>query len=309
MSGSACFPGGAIDKNDESKKWINHFNKYGISENQLQQNFKNKGNRPPIFKNNFNAIDREISLRINAIRETFEEVGVLLCRKKSELDFSKSNGFGNFHENFDRIKWQEVVHNDASRFLELCETLDVVPDVWNLSEWSDWLTPASFSARRFETAFFIVMLNTFPNVHGEPHEVKNIYWDTPERYFDMHKSEKLWIPPPQFYELKKLSNFHSIDDIINLVKKRSNEGLTLFLPVNYACKDGMVAVMPGDDMYPDNPNDQTSTITVEKTMEEFRKTSKNLHRSEYGTFYDTTFHMNIEPLDGYVFPKHKRPKL
>jgi len=136
-------------------------------------------------------------------------------------------------------------------------------------------------------------------------KLKKIFWDTPRNYFEMHKNEKLWLPPPQFYELNKISNFMSIEDLADFAKTRSTKGLTLFLPVNYACSDGMVAVLPGDEMYPDNPNEQLLPIAVEQTMSEFRKTVKKLHRSEYGTFYDTTLYINIEPVDGFNRPKQK----
>jgi nucleoside diphosphate-linked moiety X motif 19, mitochondrial len=107
-------------------------------------------------------IFRDISLRITAIRETFEELGVLLCKNKEQL--KDSSLFSNLKNNFDVEFWQKQVdfilisHNtafklkqisqffcqvykDGSNFLRLCEELNVVPDLWSLHEWSCWLTP------------------------------------------------------------------------------------------------------------------------------------------------------------------------
>lgn len=84
-------------------------------------------------------------MRITAIRETFEELGVIFCRDRKSL--SNNEGYGNFKEDFDRKHWQGIVHNDASKFLNLCEELDVVPDLWSLYEWSNWFTPSSFKKR------------------------------------------------------------------------------------------------------------------------------------------------------------------
>lgn len=114
---------------------------------------------------------REISLRITAIRETFEEVGLLLCKPKKD----NGNGiYGYVKEDFDRKKWQKEVHNDSTKFLELCKELDVIPDLWSLHEWSAWLTPATFK-KRFETAFYIVAVNHQPNLIIEEHEVKEYH--------------------------------------------------------------------------------------------------------------------------------------
>lgn len=93
------------------------------------------------------CIYRELSLRITAIRETFEELGVIFCRSRKSLASTDGNGYGHFREDFDRKHWQSLIHNDASKFLSLCEELDIVPDVWSLYEWSNWFTPSTFKKR------------------------------------------------------------------------------------------------------------------------------------------------------------------
>ena len=93
------------------------------------------------------CICRELSLRITAIRETFEELGIIFCRDRKSLTSADGKGYGNFKEDFDRKHWQSLIHNDASKFLTLCEELDIVPDIWSLCEWSNWFTPSTFKKR------------------------------------------------------------------------------------------------------------------------------------------------------------------
>ena len=88
---------------------------------------------------------RELSLRITAIRETFEEVGILFCKDSKSL--ASNDGFGSFKEDFDRKHWQAAVHKDPTQFIMLCKELNVIPDLWSLQEWSTWLTPATFKKR------------------------------------------------------------------------------------------------------------------------------------------------------------------
>lgn len=97
-------------------------------------------------------------------------MGILLCRDRKTL--TSTDGYAQFNEQFDRKHWQHVVHNDASKFLTLCEELDVLPDLWALHEWSAWRTPSTFK-KRFETAFFLAALKTQPQVLTEPNEVKD----------------------------------------------------------------------------------------------------------------------------------------
>lgn len=53
----------------------------------------------------------DISLRITAIRETFEELGVLICKHKEQLD--DSSLYSNLlHNNFDVAHWQRQVSTD-----------------------------------------------------------------------------------------------------------------------------------------------------------------------------------------------------
>lgn len=70
------------------------------------------------------------------------------------------------------MEWQHKVHSQEKTFLSFCQNYDVLPDLWNIYEWSVWLTPTHFEARRFETVFFIVALNEIPEVYPESeHEV------------------------------------------------------------------------------------------------------------------------------------------
>lgn len=48
--------------------------------------------------------------------------------------------------------------------------LECVPDVWSLSEWSNWLTPTSFT-RRYDTLFYISFLENEPAVFLDDKEM------------------------------------------------------------------------------------------------------------------------------------------
>lgn len=87
----------------------------------------------------------EVTSRITAIRETFEELGILLCKTRDNFA-QRSLSSHNLH-NFDVKFWQKEVHNNSLKFLELCKSLNVAPDLWGLHKWSAWLTPTAFQRR------------------------------------------------------------------------------------------------------------------------------------------------------------------
>lgn len=157
MPNSVCFPGGGMDKTDESKEWRSFLqtNQIPLADLQPKQGTK----RPFIFDSQGKSLEREISLRLTAIRETFEELGVVLCRKQSELN-TNSNFSSYFHDkNCDIDVWQKKIHSHEESLMSFCKTFDVVPDITNVFDWSCWMTPTYFKPRRFETAFFLVALN------------------------------------------------------------------------------------------------------------------------------------------------------
>lgn len=82
MPGHYVFPGGMIDSVDTDLKWQNLFGRFGFSWRNFEF-LKTRNIAPQIFQNRAgeNELPREISLRITAIRETFEESGILLCKK------------------------------------------------------------------------------------------------------------------------------------------------------------------------------------------------------------------------------------
>ncbi|XP_023032429.1 acyl-coenzyme A diphosphatase NUDT19 isoform X2 [Drosophila willistoni] len=156
MPNQTVFPGGLLDTEaDETVAWLQYFDEFGIKEEALRQLVLIHDNRPNIlapqgtgcydrFFKRTSIWAREIILRLTALRECFEEVGILLCRNRNNLDYGQVAQYENVP---DLEYWQQRVHNKPSEFLELCRTLKVVPDLWALYEWSAWASPATVGKR------------------------------------------------------------------------------------------------------------------------------------------------------------------
>lgn len=110
------------------------------------------------------SISKDISLRITAIRETFEESGILLC-KKLNSNIDEMSATAN-HLEIDSIdKWRKLVQKNASNFIDLCSQNNCCPDIGALHLWSNWLSPPILKAK-FDTKFFLAFIES--PVNGSP---------------------------------------------------------------------------------------------------------------------------------------------
>ncbi|XP_055613510.1 acyl-coenzyme A diphosphatase NUDT19-like [Uranotaenia lowii] len=306
MPNSIVFPGGAFDKQDETPHWNGFFKKHGISDDLLKNVTNIAGPRPFIFENDSgDALDRNLSLRLTALRESFEELGVFLGHSGQENSKPSANGYSKAVKNFDIISWQKWVHDNEKPFMELCESTSIVPDVFNMYEWSVWLTPTMFRKRRFETVFYLVALEEETEVVPEAHEVQEHFWDTPQGLLQAHREEKIWLAPPQCYEMTRLSHIYDIDEIVSFAKARNNLGSPLFCPVQLQCSDAAVFLLPGDDLYPQDydyitPHKEELDKFKNLTAEQLRSQNQNLHRTEHTGLHAQRYFQTVTPFNGHL---------
>ncbi|XP_065355894.1 acyl-coenzyme A diphosphatase NUDT19 [Calliphora vicina] len=296
------FPGGVFDpKADENIEWLGYFKTFGISKEDLNKlSLQNLPNRPTPLMTNGHNLGRDISLRITAIREAFEEVGLLLCLNREDLK-NKHKISGSFKHNFDRSHWQQRVHNNAMEFLNLCKHMDVVPDLWSLHEWSVWRSPPT-ARKKYDTAIYVVTLEDQPKLLLEPTEVEKELWATPPASLKLYKDSTIWLAPMQFYEISRLSNALDWSKLQAFVKERNFKGSTLIMLAYYRCTDYLVGTLPGDDYYPKNTLEHTETLPLSCSVMEFKKKTKNIHRITYLDMYDLCVTSNITPIDGHLSP-------
>ena len=174
MPNQYVFPGGVADNADFHPHWIEIFRflcrdrKMGVFEYLNQKHME----ATPLFNRarhgDFCHIPAEVAFRLAAIRETFEESGILLCRPARPTSYRHMNerlftwnerSFAKYVTDMDLIKkWRPLVQKDAEKFIEMCEEEHLIPDIWSLYEWSQWLTPLN-SKKRFDTAFYVCAID------------------------------------------------------------------------------------------------------------------------------------------------------
>lgn len=174
MPSAYVFPGGKLSESDYDTEWLRVFRDAGAGDvtNTLLKASRNK--LPPLFQEDITESDvsNDLAFRICAIRETFEESGVLIF-KTPRTSFKNTPAHKLPAE--DLREWRDIVHKDASKFLDMCQKYSFVPDVWSLHLWGNWLTPTNMdkmhSGRRFDTMFYLCCL---PEPRDLLHDEKEI---------------------------------------------------------------------------------------------------------------------------------------
>ncbi|XP_042237749.1 nucleoside diphosphate-linked moiety X motif 19-like [Homarus americanus] len=291
------FPGGVTAASDFSQDWLNVFKKCGYSAPDLKNEFRNPSPLPEIYANKPpHYILPEVGFRITAIRETFEECGLLLA----------THHLGSSLDQHELEQWRKAVHNDPSKFLAMFQELGGCPAVWDLHEWIDWFTPINWKNRRFDTAFYITFIKNMPKVTSDNKEIAAVQVSSPAAILDQWHRQNLMLPPPQVYEVSRLLNFQRYEELKRFACKRGKLGLEQYFPVWIKATDGIIAVLPGDDMYPEDPDylGEKEILQVDFTMKEMREAATHLNRLETKSLYEVCCVVNIEPKYGHASAKN-----
>ncbi|KAM3920635.1 acyl-coenzyme A diphosphatase NUDT19 isoform 1-T2 [Leptodactylus fuscus] len=289
MPNAFVFPGGLLESSDFSNDWATVFEKHAQKPNfGLGIVKQSPDTRSPMFitdRTKFGSIiPGEVAFRICAIRETFEESGILLVVPENSNIEDNKKFVAAYEQDHEAVaKWRQEVQDDPMRFIEMCKELRCVPNIWALHEWGNWLTPVfskNSKARRYDTAFYICCLPRKPVTMDDQKEVTSFKWWTPQEAIEQYL-KKNWIPPPQLYDLSRLCNFTHLEELQQFAFHRNLKGCERWMPVIVHASDGMVHTLPGDELYPDDV-DITGQISrmysTNQTLEELARDGKHLHR-------------------------------
>ncbi|XP_054892716.1 nucleoside diphosphate-linked moiety X motif 19 [Poeciliopsis prolifica] len=316
MPNAYVFPGGMVDSSDFSSDWLDVFKSFlgspGFGLRSVKQPVED---RPPIFATDRvklgSPIPGEVALRICAVRETFEESGVLLVVPKEEekrvLKRLQDSRFSQHHTahtpRCDELsKWRALVNSNPSNFLRMCQELQVLPNIWALHEWANWLTPtAKYGRTRFDTAFFMCCLQEMPSALQDEKEIERVQWSTPSEILQSYQARRLWIAPPQFYELSRMCRFPLLNDLHSFAHQRATEGCDQWMPVLVLQDQQHISLLPGDKLYPADPSKLTEDDHKDSQLEDPTDDS-DLHRMVMSDPYTTTLQITVRPKYNHLLP-------
>ncbi|XP_029904062.1 acyl-coenzyme A diphosphatase NUDT19 [Myripristis murdjan] len=320
MPNAYVFPGGLVDSSDFSSEWLDVFKAFRDSPNFGLGRVKQPAEtRPPIFATDRvplgSPVPGEVALRICALRETFEESGVLLAVSKMEESSLLKSIADETHPQVPKLddlcdqgeltKWRSLVNKSPSNFIRMCRELDLLPNIWALHEWGNWLTPTGVygKERRYDTAFFICCLQAIPHTLQDEKEIVHFKWSTPSEILHSYQARDLWIAPPQFYELSRICRFTALSDLHSFSSQRASEGCEQWLPVRLVKDNYYVSLLPGDRLYPKDGSGQLKIDTsADLHLDDSQEEHPALHRLVFLDPYTTTVQITITPKYNHLLP-------
>lgn len=194
LGGMYCYPGGSVTKEDVSPRIIDR--SVGLSAAQARK----------IVGAHF-APRHALGFWIAAIRELFEEVGILLAVHKTGARFPMSR----MHAR--RLLEKHGALLDKSlTFASLIESEDLCCDLASLAYFSHWQTPSQVSLR-FDTRFFVAALPEEQTPLETSYEVSHSLWLAPERAMQLHERGELPLIFPTFASLRSLADFETLESV------------------------------------------------------------------------------------------------
>jgi 8-oxo-dGTP pyrophosphatase MutT (NUDIX family) len=221
MGGAYVFPGGAVDPGDRSPELLDRCHGRDDSTASTQLGLHAGG----------------MGFWVAAIREAFEEAGVLLARSAAtgrpvDLDDPSTAA---------RLETaRRAVGRGERPFVEVVVGEDLLLDTGALHLFSHWITPPE-SPRRFDTWFFVAAApDGHAYLHDDSETVASV-WIRPAAALERAERGELEIIFPTMRNLEQLARFRTARELLDAV--------TASEPRVVADAGGARILLPGDPGY------------------------------------------------------------
>jgi len=183
---------------------------------------------------------------VAAIRESFEEAGVLLAYDDSDriVDLDDSAGVDRWAEH--RI----AVDNGERQLIDVCHSEGLRLAVDAMHYFGHWITPEG-APRRYDTRFFLAAAPTNQTPLHDDHEVIANEWLRPADGLARVESGELTMMPPTMASLRAVARFTTAADALAAATEITD--VPTILPQVIATEGGVRIVLPGDPRYDGEP--------------------------------------------------------
>ncbi len=187
--------------------------------------------------------ERALGLFVAAVREVFEESGLLLAREAgpggAALSFEDPEVAARFST------WRQQLWSGALSMTELAEREGLVYTLGELRYFAHWITP-EVEPRRFNTRFFFARAPAGQIPLHDDRETVASGWFSPAEALDRHDKGEIFLAPPTLRTLEDMRPFSSVEAVMAAAPERC----VAIMP-RFAELDGrLTLLLPGDPLYP-----------------------------------------------------------
>ena len=203
------FPGGAIEEDDKNYIWDDLV--VGLTKEEAKTQLRTDDAR---------------SFWIAAIRETIEEVGVLVGTHEIEL-----------------LEDRELIEGGSENFSDVISQREISLDLSDIEPISRWVTPMG-GTRRYDTYFFVAQpfTSVTPQVDGK--EAVEAFWIAPSEALKKWELGEMTMISPTLATLRQLESYENTDEVLTALDSK-------LFPENIRIVDESKALplFPNDDNY------------------------------------------------------------
>jgi 8-oxo-dGTP pyrophosphatase MutT (NUDIX family) len=205
LGGFHVFPGGKLDTKDREADTMHNCGDF----EKNPERYLLPGEHPLV---------ECIAYHVAAIRELFEEAGVLLA-----YDMKGNPVRGDDEELWQRLRQaRKKIHALQMCMTDLMRQEDLVYAVDKLVWLSRWITPAS-SPRRFDTQFFLARLPEGQSPRPFTEEISDSGWICPAEAINKWRMGEIKIIPPTLASLDALVNYESWSQVKDDLLKKAGK--------------------------------------------------------------------------------------
>lgn len=179
---------------------------------------------------------------VAAIRESFEEAGVLLA-------YGPDGEIVDLDHHAGRVRWVEhrtAVDTGARRLIEVCEAEGLRLAVDGMHYFGHWITPEG-APRRYDTRFFLAAAPARQTPLHDDHEVIANEWVRPAEAVERVLAGELTMMPPTISCLRAVARFETAADALAAATEITD--VPTILPRVIADGSGVRIALPGDPEY------------------------------------------------------------
>jgi 8-oxo-dGTP pyrophosphatase MutT (NUDIX family) len=206
------FPGGTTEPQDASPEARSRT--LGLEPQRLEREFR--ATIPELLGSDEPAIDGESASAIflAALRELFEEAGVLLARTAKGDAIQPTDS-----ELRDIGTERSQVRGGALTFADFLRRHDWYADASALTLFSHWITPPS-EPRRYNTHFFFAAAPPGQGALADAHEMHDGIWIAPSEALERRRNNSMHLVYPTIKHLERLQAFRTIGDALAFARTK-----------------------------------------------------------------------------------------
>lgn len=202
VPGYYVYPGGVVDDEDYGPG-MEHFVR-GLDRHKAAMLL---GDMP--------QAEKALGVWVAAVRETFEEAGLLLARRQdgSPLVVATEAQRGRFG------RYRQALVKKEMAFSSILEREELVLHSEDLLYFSHWITPEPLP-RRYDVRFFMAELPAGQSVSHDGVELTSHVWIRPSEALEQYEAGKIGMVLPQIMTLGELSRFRTVEEALRCAKKK-----------------------------------------------------------------------------------------